>query len=203
MVEKFTFPICQKLAIAAALTVALCCLPAEAQTSQANEILLLNDKPVTFAEFLNTYPDDDARAKALSPLPRETKRAFRNWEMAQLNKRSAEQDAEMARLNKRSAEQDIALNLYKELEVVFSETHKEQGSSNTVTPEQLARNKKRAMIIFAALVNPDLGGEWKPDTRMAMETLGKNLQAGVSLDSNNKILLKVLGEQFKSTAPRQ
>lgn len=203
MVQKYISQICQKLAIAAALAAALGCLPVAAQTSQANEILILNDKPVTFAEFLKTYPNQAVRSKVLATLDEKSEDAFRDWEMAQLNKRSAEQDAEMARLNKRSTEQDIALNLYKELEVVFSETHKEQGSSNTVTPEQLARNKKRAMIIFAALVNPDLGGEWKPDTRMAMETLGKNLQAGVSLDSNNKILLKVLGEQFKSTAPRQ
>lgn len=202
MVQKYAFQICQKLAIAAALA-ALCCLPAAAQTSQANETLILNDKPITFAEFLKTYPDDDARAQALAPLARENKRAFRIWEMAQLNKISAEQDKEMARLDKKSAEQDVALNLYKELEVVFSETHKEQGSSNTATPEQLARNKKRAMIIFAALANPDIGGRWKPDLRMTMETLGKNLQAGVSLDSNNKILVKVLGEQFKYVAPRQ
>lgn len=106
MVKKYISQIGQKLSIAAALAVALCCLPAAAQTSQANEILMLNDKPVTFSEFLKTYPDNDARAKALSPLPRETKRAFRDWEMAQLNKRSAEQDAEMAQLNKRRAEQD-------------------------------------------------------------------------------------------------
>ena len=88
MVQKYISLICQKLAIAAALA-ALCCLPAAAQTSQANETLILNDKPVTFAEFLETYPDPDALGKALSPLSRETKRAFRNWQMAQLNKRSA------------------------------------------------------------------------------------------------------------------
>ena len=202
MVQKYTFQICQMLAIAAALAAALCCLPVAAQNTQANEILILNDKPVTFSEFLKTYPDNDARAKALSPLPRETKRAFRDWEMAQLNKRSAEKDAEMARLTKKSALQDIAMNLYKEIGVVFTEIHKEQGSSGKATPEQLARNKKRAAIIFAALANPalansDIGGNWDPEIRSAMELVAKSLQTGETLNPTVKILIKSVADAYK------
>ena len=202
MVQKYVFQICQKLAIAAVLAV-LCSLPVSAQSSEENETLILNDKPVTFAEFLKTYPDDDARAKALSPLPRETKRAFRKWEMAQLNKRSAEQDAEMARLDKKRALQDIAMNLYKEIGVVFTEIHKEQGSSEKATPEQLARNKKRAAFIFAALANPalnkssDIGGSWGPEIRFGMMLVAKNLQTGEYLSPTVKELIKSVADGYK------
>ena len=202
MVQKYISLICQKLAIAAALAAALGCLPVAAQTSQANETLILNDKPVTFVDLLKTYPDRAELGKVLMTIDRKTRNAFRDWEMAQLNKRSAEQDAEMARLNKKSALQDIAMNLYKEIGVVFTEIHKEQGSSGKATPEQLARNKKRAAIIFAALANPalansDIGGNWDPEIRSAMELVAKSLQTGETLNPTVKILIKSVADAYK------
>ena len=109
MVQKFTFQICQKFAIAAALVATFYCLPVVAQTNQANETLILNNKPITFAELLKTYPDQAELRKVLMTIDRKTRNEFRDWEMAQLNKRSAEQDAEMARLDKRRAEQDAEM----------------------------------------------------------------------------------------------
>ena len=175
-----------------------------AQTNQTDEILILNDKPVSFSEFLKSYPDDDARAKALSPLPRETKRAFRNWEMAQLNKRSAEQDAEMARLNKREAEQDaemarlnkreaelhVALKLITEVNAILDELAKEQAAPKSATPEQQAINKNRAATIMAALDNPDITNGMKPQTQSILRVIINNLQKGGSIMQMNSDLIK-------------
>lgn len=194
------------LAIAAALAAALCCLPVAAQNTQANEILILNDKPVTFSEFLKTYPDNDARAKALSPLPRETKRAFRDWEMAQLKKHDAEVSAQIVQVEKERAEAsaklvqvgkeraqlDIAMKLSTELNTILDELVKEQGASKHVAPEQQIINKKRAMTIMAALANPDIAERMKPQTVSILKILSNNLQKGGNLTQMNSDLIKNL-----------
>lgn len=176
MVQKYTFQICQKLAIAAALAAALCCLPVVAQTNQTDEILILNDKPVTFSEFLNTYPDDDARDKALSPLPRETKRAFYKWQMA--------------RLNKREAEKDVALKLITEVNAILDELAKEQAAPKSATPEQQAINKNRAATIMAALNNADITNRMKLQTQSILRVISNNLQKGGSIMQMNSDLIK-------------
>jgi hypothetical protein len=204
MVEKFTCQICQKLAITAALAVALCCLPAAAQTSQVNETLILNDKPVTFAEFLKTYPNQAVRSKVLATLDEKSEDAFRDWEMAQLNKRSAEQDAEMAQLNKRSAEQDaemarlnkrraeqdVALKLITEVNAILDELAKEQAAPKSATPEQQAINKNRAATIMAALDNAEITNRMKPQVQSILRVISNNLQKGGSIMQMNSDLIK-------------
>ena len=187
MVQKYISQICQKLAIAAALAAALCCLPVAAQNTQANEILILNDKPVTFSEFLKTHPNQAVRSKLLATLDEKTEDAFRDWEMAQLNKRSAEQDAEMARLNKRSAEQDVALELSQGLGAALDEIYK-LDLFKTLTTEQKTRNINYGNAVLAALANPR-AHKLTPATKLAMEELGKKLQAGEDYDSAYKKLM--------------
>lgn len=187
------------LAIAAALAAALCCLPVAAQNTQANEILILNDKPVTFAEFLKTYPDQAVRSKVLATLDEKSEDAFRDWEMAQLNKRSAEQDEEMARLNNDLAEADVALKLSQEFGVVLDEIFKEQSAPKPATPEQQAINKKRAATIKAALEHALVGGSKKfsPLAIRMAEGILKNLQTGDNVNWTDKQMVKSLSDSIK------
>lgn len=199
MVQKYTFQICQKLAIAAALTAALCCLPVAAQTSQVNETLILNDKPVTFADFLKIYPNQAERSKVLATLDEKSEDAFRDWEMAQLNKRSAEQDAEMAQLKKERAEQDVALKLSQEFGVVLDEIFKEQSAPKPATPEQQAINKKRAATIKAALEHPLVGGskKYSPLSIRMLEGILKKLQTGENVNWTDEKMAKSLSDSIK------
>ena len=192
MVQKYISLICQKLAIAAALAAALGCLPVAAQTSQANEILILNDKPVTFSEFLKTHPNQAVRSKLLATLDEKTEDAFRDWEMAQLNKHDAEVSAQIVQVEKERAQLDIAMKLSTELNTILDELLKEQGASKHVTPEQQIINKKRAITIMAALANPDIAERMKPQTVSILKILSNNLQKGGNLTQMNSDLIKNL-----------
>ena len=190
MVQKFTFQICQKFAIAAALVATFYCLPVVAQTTQANETLILNNKPITFAEFLKTYPNQAVRSKVLATLDEKAEDAFRDWEMAQLNKINAEKTARLEAKKEELVEKTAALKLITEMNIVLDELTKEQAASKPVIPEQQIINKKRAMTIMAALANPEIASRMKPEIASILRIISDNLQKGGNLTQLNIDLVR-------------
>ena len=196
MNQKYTFQICQKFAIAAALAATLCCLPAAAQTNQANETLILNDKPMTYADFLKTYPDQAIRSKVLATLDRKTKNAFRDWEMAQLNKINAEKTALLEAKKEELVEITAALDLQNELKAVLLELAKELAAPKRLTPEQRVINKQRAATTMTAMAHPLIGGKFKDDLRATLESIAKRLHASENFNSIEMKVIKLFPEIF-------